>query len=339
MQKALAITLFCAAGCLDPTQATIELRTNAPCGDAGQVAGTLHETGVLAGSSSRVRTSDLNTSTSQCESDGSIGSIVLYPDSDAKDASLVAIGALGSETAENCLEIVQGRRAGSLAACIIARRRVSFVERRDLAIPVLLDDACAGVSCADDTTCERATNESGTITTVCVDSKISCEDDGSCTNPGTGGGLATSSSSSQGGAGGMTSSQGGAGGMTSSQGGAGGQSGTGAHHGDVRAGRLHLSEYGAVRGADVDRLVGLEAFDLVLRYDDRAGKGRLDLELAATGGKQFAMDDRTVGQLDAIRGQEAGGHGQRAAGAQDILEVQVFHRKGIQPTGGSLHNC
>ncbi|HTJ82021.1 MAG TPA: hypothetical protein VL400_09855 [Polyangiaceae bacterium] len=198
MRRSLWLVILALAACLDPTQATVVLSTNAVCGAPDHPAGSLNETGILAGNAARVKAGDLNTSTQACDG-GDIGTIVLYPESGAREASLVAVGALDTASAQTCLEIAQGRAQGSLASCIIARRQVQFVDGSDLRVPVLLDSRCAGVLCSEGTTCVRDVDDAGNVVTKCVDSTVSCEDDGSCTNPGTGGAASTSS---QGGAGG-----------------------------------------------------------------------------------------------------------------------------------------
>ncbi len=205
--------LLALAACLDPTQATLELTTNAPCGGAGPEAATLYETGVLAGSVDQVKSGDLNTTTAACSSDGTIGTIVLYPQDGARDASAIAVGALGSRTAQECLAFAQGKDTGPPTDCIIARRRVTFVEGQDLRIPILLDNACAGVLCPEDQTCERATDAQGNVTTRCVSAVVECSDDGSCqpssvasstTGQGAGGAGGASTTTGTGGAGGAS---------------------------------------------------------------------------------------------------------------------------------------
>jgi hypothetical protein len=206
MRRAIGLGFVTVAACLEPTQATLELSTNAPCGGAGPGAGTLYEAGILAGSRDQVRSGDLSGATTTCRAGGDIGTIVLFPHDGARDASAIAVGALGSRTAQECLEVAQGRRAGDLSDCIIARRQVAFVDNVNLRLPILLDNACAGVVCDEDATCARETDAQGNVVTKCVSAVVDCTADGTC-DPTT-----VSSSTGEAGAGGQGgANQGGAG--------------------------------------------------------------------------------------------------------------------------------
>jgi len=199
-------------GCLDPTQATIEITTNATCGGEGGAASdaqAFHEAGLVAGTSQVVRSAALQTSTDAC-TEGSngiatVGSMVLYPRDDARFASLVVVGAIGNVTAEDCLERI---RSGSpdVTSCIIAKRSVAFIEHEDLHVPILLDRSCAGVVCGEEETCVVQAGKPACVSaeTVCVGNEC---------NPsaGAGGGVTASASVGGGGVGGNGGS-GGAGG-------------------------------------------------------------------------------------------------------------------------------
>src|SRR5689334_1729858 len=84
-----------ASACLDPTQATIEITTNA--------CSSVKSTGITSGHDDKVEVAPFGTTTDQCEG-GKIGSLVLYPESE-KDGPLVfkVVTSIGTTPVEECL--------------------------------------------------------------------------------------------------------------------------------------------------------------------------------------------------------------------------------------------
>lgn len=193
---ALAILVAGAAlACRDPTQVTLELSTNATCPAEPLAPLMLLETGIVAGPPERVSRPDAaaNTTTSACNA-GEIGTVVLYPEDGALDAGALVIGRLYEDgdagSVERCIQFANPdpSRDPSLppidgSNCIVARRRVAFIEHVPLRLPIRLDVACAGVLCPSDQTCVA---DPGGVR--CVSAEVGCDEKGSCEEPGAGGG-------------------------------------------------------------------------------------------------------------------------------------------------------
>lgn len=174
--------------CLDPTQATLVITTNVDCGPEEHADGTLFETGLSAAATANATAQALATTTTACTPRDSgihdIGELVIYPEGDTTDASVIVVGALDTGvTAEDCLALA--RREGdadNAQRCIIARRTVGFATHKSLEVPILLDRLCAGVLCDDGTTCVSVAGA-----TSCVDDRVSCRGE-ACSLENTGGG-------------------------------------------------------------------------------------------------------------------------------------------------------
>ena len=125
--------------CLDPTQVTLDIRTDAPCAD-------LTGTGITIGARGQVEQQDPSTETTDCSA-GAIGTIVIVP-SDADDASfgVKVVSSLGVPTSA-CQPPTYG------PACVVARRSAAFVPHTPLEMPIAMQIACAGVSCPEGQTC------------------------------------------------------------------------------------------------------------------------------------------------------------------------------------------
>jgi hypothetical protein len=181
---------------MDPTQATVDIRTNVACGDDAPAPDTLYETGLVAGSEATVAKSALQGTTRACKDPGGdIGSIVIYPRDGARRASLLVVGAIGDASAEQCLALARGG-AGDASSCIVARRSVAFVPNVDLHLPVLLDLRCAGYLCEESQTCAFQDGRPR-----CVSAEVSCED-GECEPTGAGGASGAGGAGGAGGGGG-----------------------------------------------------------------------------------------------------------------------------------------
>lgn len=159
----LGVVLFAAPlGCLDPTEALVEISTDA-CAD-------LHSTGITAGLVGDIETAPYGTTTSVCEGQGEIGSIVLLPPEGEREAPFAfkVVGSLGLPVAETCKAPEYGPR------CIVARRAMRFVPHNPFRIPVHLSQACAGVLCPEAQTCVDGTCRSATV------DPVDCESDADC---------------------------------------------------------------------------------------------------------------------------------------------------------------
>jgi hypothetical protein len=150
---ALHVTLGAALmGCLDPTQAIVDISTDSPCAYGV-------DTGISAGLLTDIEAPNYDTRTSTCKEGGEIGSIVLVPPEDAdKDApfALKVVASLGAPL-ESCVAPDYGPH------CIVARRAMRFVPQRPFHVPVRLSQACAGVICPEKQTCVDGTCRSSTV--------------------------------------------------------------------------------------------------------------------------------------------------------------------------------
>lgn len=127
-------------GCLDATQVTLELSTDAACADVA-------ETAIAVGNQGSVDPTSPVAVTNACFDDGRIGSLVVLPTED-KSASwaLEAVTTLGVPL-EECVPPRYGPE------CIVARRALGFIEHTSLELPIAMRVACAGVVCPVDQTC------------------------------------------------------------------------------------------------------------------------------------------------------------------------------------------
>jgi len=163
---ASATTGVLSGACREPTQITLEVRTDLRCADritSAIVVGTLAQTAEsLTSRPPAVETTD-------CTENGSgeafIGSLVVVPS--------------GDDTGEVAIKVVAGVGIPPVDCtgptdkrCITARRVRKYVSSTKLVLPVLLADACRGVPCGADETCSRGR---------CV--SVRCEDDGTCDPP------------------------------------------------------------------------------------------------------------------------------------------------------------
>ena len=168
----LVLAAVAATRCLDPTQITLTLGTNAACDD-------VEGTAIVVGEPGQLEQSDPATTTTRCTSGadgGQIGSIVLIP-SGADDAPVgvrVAMSLGGS--LDGCINPPYADH------CIIARRSLSFIPQTPLTLPIELDVDCAGTFCTELTTC---------VDGDCVDATVDpddCVGPAGCVLQGTGGG-------------------------------------------------------------------------------------------------------------------------------------------------------
>lgn len=151
---ACAACAACAAaslGCRTPTEAFVEITTDGACHDVA-------ETGVTAGLIGAIETADYGARTQACEKDGTIGSIVLYPEDGTKDAPFAfkVVTSLGAEVS-SCVAPDYG------PSCIVARRAMRYAPHETFHVPVRMSVACAGVICPEDQTCFDGTCYAATV--------------------------------------------------------------------------------------------------------------------------------------------------------------------------------
>ena len=167
-----------AHGCKEPTQVTVDVKTNVICAELRGVdvvaaadtrraeeRAALVPTGSTTGSPTRFAAG----STTACKEGPApreVGTLVVTPS--GASAAVVVIAAFGETKVADCVAPQLPPR------CIIARRRFSFVENKRITMPILLDPDCAGIPCNESSTC---------VGKKCVDSAVECAGD-ECTQPG-----------------------------------------------------------------------------------------------------------------------------------------------------------
>ena len=166
--------------CKEPTQITLEVTTDGRCpGEEGTVA-LFRTLGIAAGQQiSNTAPETFTATTSECVSAPMIGTLVLVPagerEGDLVDVLVVASMERG-ELATPLDECEIARTKGDISgtSCVVARRRLGFVDGIPLTLPIELEAACIGVTCDEDATCFGG---------VCVDSSVACDANG-CSRPG-----------------------------------------------------------------------------------------------------------------------------------------------------------
>lgn len=171
-----ALVALVAHGCKEPTQVTVDVRTNVVCADmrgvdvaVGSDPRRAEERASLAATSSGPRFP--SGSTKDCTEGPpprAVGTIVVTPSGSA--GAVVVIAAFGQTNVADCVAPALPPR------CIIARRRFSFVDNRRVTMPIVLDPDCAGIPCNETSTC---------VGKKCVDSAVDCSG-AECTEPGIG---------------------------------------------------------------------------------------------------------------------------------------------------------
>jgi hypothetical protein len=159
----MAPMIVLADACREPTQVTLEIRTEPPCRELGGVA--IAVASVPATAEERGATFP-DTATTQCDSPSTVGTLVVTPSADA--AAIVVLAAVGGKKVSEC-------KPGSYDRCIVARRRFSFIEHVSLTVPIDLTTDCVGIPCEALSTCKKG---------LCVDSALDCDETG-CADLGT----------------------------------------------------------------------------------------------------------------------------------------------------------
>ncbi len=196
------------ASCREPTQITLTVTTDAQCPGEPPAAPTLVDTFIAAGTDLTPAELVGANITSQCtpkDGDNLVGTLVLIPgDGDGRTVEVVVIGGVDSNTtdpqaatprlgADDCRALVEGMQSVQGQPCIVARRRLGFVDHKKLSLPIKLDKRCIGVECSEDKTCFGGT---------CVDASVTCDDEGNCADPSGEGGGGTGGAGGGGGGGG-----------------------------------------------------------------------------------------------------------------------------------------
>ena len=158
---ALAACAATLIACQDPTQITVQIRTDLSC---DEVAGTT----ITVGDLPTLDTEPPATTTAACTpvgDEGDIGSIVLVP----ADRDDLAVGMRVALARGGDLSVCQN--VTSAPDCVIARRSMRYLERTKLTVPIDLNRACFGVPCEATETCVEG---------VCVDARTDPND---CISP------------------------------------------------------------------------------------------------------------------------------------------------------------
>jgi formylglycine-generating enzyme required for sulfatase activity len=215
---------------LGPTKITVHLKTDVPYKIGRELA-------ITAAGPEDVESAPVDAEVEQpWDESGEIGTVVVVPSGGGTGRAggeFVVVVAEGNRNARVGIRVVMGvaRAATSCSSndtkgCIVARRRLQFIEHRALFLPIGLYAICEGVQCEPGTTC----NALGKCVRSEVDESKCGEADSrecmipdelelpSATNPDGGGSAGTAGSGGAGGSGG-TSGAGGTGGSTGGTGG------------------------------------------------------------------------------------------------------------------------
>jgi hypothetical protein len=155
--------------CRAPTEMTIRVTTTVSCK-------TLKGVGIAAAPTSadaehRVETKFYAAETMQCDSDSVVGTLVLTPG--ATSFSVIVVAGVDSDVTSCAPPLYKG--------CIVARRRLAFVDHKSLDVPIALTRDCLDVPCNTDTSCVHGDCKS--VETTCNDASctqvgVSQEGDG-----------------------------------------------------------------------------------------------------------------------------------------------------------------
>lgn len=147
------MALAAPAACLSPTQITVRVETDMTCGTAdGELEKVFVGTG--GGQSTSV---DLS---APC-TDGFVGSVTIVP---GKSADTVDIDVVGRLQGAKC-DLSSANGAG----CVVAKRRLSFIDHLPLTITIKLESECASVECPGNQTCQAGVCVDPQCTTNCSD--------------------------------------------------------------------------------------------------------------------------------------------------------------------------
>lgn len=128
------------ASCLDPTQITLDVRTDVRC---ELVRGLT----IVGGRPGAVEGAPPTTETTRCLPSGEIGTLVATPKETKSDnvAFKVVMGV--DRPVADC------KSEDGYKGCIIQRRQLAFVPRTPITLPVYMLLVCVGVPCDENSTC------------------------------------------------------------------------------------------------------------------------------------------------------------------------------------------
>lgn len=161
--------LFCALpvaaawACFAPTEVIAVVSTDVDCASV-QRNGILIKTAPRSG---ELTETPVATESNACEARGAgndLGTLVLVPSGDGDDLVIEVVLGVDRPTSE-C------RPPAQIDGCIVARRRVGYLDHRSLRVPIALSRSCLGVPCGEDETCDRA---------VCVSARVESCPGGEC---------------------------------------------------------------------------------------------------------------------------------------------------------------
>jgi len=134
-----ASALLLPGGCREPTQITLRISTDIPCGEVGKTAVAVGRLGAL-------EKKDAASTTSNCR-DGYIGTLVIVPSgADDSEVGVRIVTGLGP-TPEAC--VASGYQGG----CVVARRALRFIPHVPVELPVEMSASCRDVACGPEETC------------------------------------------------------------------------------------------------------------------------------------------------------------------------------------------
>jgi hypothetical protein len=167
----LVVTL---GSCRDPTEVTLEIASDQPCGVLDGVA-------IAAGQLDAIASQPAGTITRACTptATGSrYGTLVLTP-SGAKDEhfAVQVTGSIGV-TVEACSAGTPVATHAPGTGCIVARRVMAFLPHTPLYLPIVLQKSCLDHACEPDQTCDN-----GVCVTAVVPDPAQCKTPTGCAEP------------------------------------------------------------------------------------------------------------------------------------------------------------
>jgi len=133
------VASFGGAACLDPTQLTVDVSTNAVCSDVGSTA-------ITAGTLGEIESAPPSSTTHDCYG-GQLGTLVIAPSGSKDDVVAFKVVMGIRQDAESCA-------APDYKGCIVARRALHYIKHTSLKVNVLMDLACEGIPCSETETCK-----------------------------------------------------------------------------------------------------------------------------------------------------------------------------------------
>ncbi len=156
--------------CREPTQVTLDLTTDAECGDLNEVQIAVSSLGAF---DDVPPSATSNSCTAGSTNLKRIGDIVVVPQKDKRQNFAVQIVVGVAQSTEKCLS--NGFKGG----CIVARRALSFQPHVPLTLPIELEVSCIDIPCGATETCRG-----GGCVSATLDDPESCSIPGGCDDTG-----------------------------------------------------------------------------------------------------------------------------------------------------------